>query len=106
MIDRSCIGKTYRIVGDLVDDGNEAVLLDYNETLGVCDIKVLLPNNQRKIRKISRGCLEEPHTDNDQNNIFVKEKAPNDMELDVRLAKIMIKALELYVTERSRVKNW
>lgn len=57
-MDKSYIGKTATIIDDPLDKGLEAIILDYHEADNTCDIKVLLPNDRKRIRKIHGECLQ------------------------------------------------
>ena len=56
-MDKSYIGKTATIIDDPLDKGLEAIILDYHEADNTCDIKVLLPGDRKRIRKIHGECL-------------------------------------------------
>lgn len=56
-MDKSYIGKTAMIIDDPLDKGLEAIILDYHEADNTCDIKVLLPGDRKRIRKIHGECL-------------------------------------------------
>ena len=78
-MDKSYIGKTATIMDDPLDKGLEAIILDYHEADNTCDIKVLLPGDRKRIRKIHAECLAIMDNDidpfEDPNEIVEQEKA-------------------------------